>query len=133
MTTATPKAIDQHLDAVLCASGSALRHYTTQKTLDDMRAAMRTAMAADTPDPTQATTITDLIELARTVNLALDDSEEMEGDHGRQHVIDGQHFDDVCEALARLEALPDDKPGAAMGPSQKAQWALRGLLTEGAT
>jgi len=37
-------AIDKHLDAVLRASGSALRHYSMQKTLDDMRAAMRTAM-----------------------------------------------------------------------------------------
>lgn len=38
--------IDQHLDAVLRASGSALRHYTMQKTKDDMRAAMQAAMAA---------------------------------------------------------------------------------------
>jgi hypothetical protein len=36
--------IDTHLDAVLRASGSALKHYTMQKTLDDMRAAMRTAI-----------------------------------------------------------------------------------------
>ena len=36
--------IDRHLDAVLRASGSALRHYTMQKSLDDMRAAMRDAM-----------------------------------------------------------------------------------------
>jgi hypothetical protein len=36
--------VDRHLDAVLRASGSALRHYTMQKSLDDMRAAMRAAM-----------------------------------------------------------------------------------------
>ncbi len=42
----TDAEVDQHLDAVLKASGSALRYYTTQKTLDDMRAAMRRAMAA---------------------------------------------------------------------------------------
>lgn len=41
-------AVDRHLDAVLRASGSALRHYTMQKSLDDMRAAMRAAM---TPAP----------------------------------------------------------------------------------
>jgi len=41
--------IDQHLDAVLRASGSALRHYTMQKSKDDMRAAMQAAMAAATP------------------------------------------------------------------------------------
>jgi hypothetical protein len=36
--------IDQHLDAVLRAAGSALRYHTMQKGLDDMRAAMRAAM-----------------------------------------------------------------------------------------
>lgn len=54
MTTPTPEVIDQHLNAVLQASGSALHHYTTQKTLDGMRAAMRTAMTASAPvAPTQ--------------------------------------------------------------------------------
>lgn len=38
------ETVDQHLDAVLRASGSALRHYTMQKTLDDMRCAMRAAI-----------------------------------------------------------------------------------------
>ena len=38
--------IDQHLDAVLRASGSGLRHYSMQKTLDEMRAAMVTAVKA---------------------------------------------------------------------------------------
>lgn len=36
--------LDRHLDAVLRAAGSALRHYTMQKSLDGMRAAMRAAM-----------------------------------------------------------------------------------------
>ena len=36
--------VDKHLDAVLRASGSALRYFTMQKTKDDMRAAMRNAM-----------------------------------------------------------------------------------------
>ena len=36
--------IDRHLDAVLRASGSALRYYTMQKTLGDMRQAMRAAL-----------------------------------------------------------------------------------------
>lgn len=36
--------LDRYLDAVLQAAGSALRHYTMQKSLDDMRAAMRAAM-----------------------------------------------------------------------------------------
>lgn len=40
--------IDRHLDAVLRAGGSALRHYTMQSSIDAMRAAMR---AATTPVP----------------------------------------------------------------------------------
>ena len=37
---------DQHLDAVLKASGSALRHYSLPISLDKMRAAMRAHEAA---------------------------------------------------------------------------------------
>ena len=37
--------IDEALDAVLKASGSALKHYTTPKVLADMREAMRKAMS----------------------------------------------------------------------------------------
>lgn len=36
--------VDARLDAVLKASGSALRYYSVPKTLEDMRAAMRAAM-----------------------------------------------------------------------------------------
>lgn len=42
--------VDKHLDAVLKASGSALRHYSMQKTIDDMRAAMREAMGCNAHD-----------------------------------------------------------------------------------
>lgn len=65
--------IDRHLDAVLRASGSALRHYSMAKILDDMRAAMRAAMTASwTPAsaPPDADT---------TVMLALDDGEVWQG------------------------------------------------------
>lgn len=41
----TDAQIDTHLDAVLKASGSALRYYSMQKPIDDMRAAMRAAVA----------------------------------------------------------------------------------------
>lgn len=37
--------IDKHLDAVLKASGSALRNYSMPKTLGDMRKAMRVAIS----------------------------------------------------------------------------------------
>lgn len=53
--TQSDAEVDKHLDAVLRAAGSALRHYTMQKSLDDMRAAMRAAMAGD--EPGQAETI----------------------------------------------------------------------------
>ena len=42
----TPDPIDHHLDKVLRAAGSGLRHYTMQSTLDAMRTAMSEAMAA---------------------------------------------------------------------------------------
>lgn len=45
MTMTLEEMIDQNLDAVLRASGSALRHYTMPRTLADMRAAMSAAMA----------------------------------------------------------------------------------------
>lgn len=37
---------DLYIDLVLRASGSALRHYTLEKSKTDMRAAMRTAISA---------------------------------------------------------------------------------------
>lgn len=51
MTVITPDAVlDRHIDAVLRASGSALRYYSLHKTISDMRAAMQAAMreAAET-------------------------------------------------------------------------------------
>ena len=42
----TPEELDTHLDAILRASGSALRHYSMQKTKDDMRAALKAALEA---------------------------------------------------------------------------------------
>jgi len=47
--TLTPEQLDQHLDAILKAAGSALRHYTMQKSRDDMRAALRAALSATQP------------------------------------------------------------------------------------
>lgn len=42
--------LDQHLNAVLRAAGSALRHYSLPKSLDDMRAAMKAAIDDATSD-----------------------------------------------------------------------------------
>jgi hypothetical protein len=41
----TPEQIDQHLDAVLRASGSALRNYSLEKPKAEMRAAVRAIIA----------------------------------------------------------------------------------------
>lgn len=108
--------------------------YWTRDTAEAARLAKETGAVATpffaTPAllASQAKVVRDLIELARRVNQALDDSEEQEGGHGRQHAISGQDFDDVCEALHWLEELPNDKPGETMGPGSKAEWALRDVL-----
>jgi len=41
----TDDQLDVHLDNILKASGSALKHYSMQKTKDDMRQALRQAIA----------------------------------------------------------------------------------------
>ena len=69
-----------------------------------------------------------LITLAHATNIALDDSEEREGDDGREHAVSSFNFDAVCRALDALEELPDDKPGYALDAAGKACWALRDLL-----
>lgn len=52
-----------------------------------------------------------LIAVAHAAFRAADDSEEVEGADGRQHVIGAQDFDALSDALDALEELPDDKPG----------------------
>lgn len=81
-----------------------------------------------TEAPDEVEVIMMLVDLARQVDHALDDSEEVECDGYRSHNIAGQDFDDVVEALDALEDLPDDKPGMTLGPAGKAEWALRKLL-----
>ena len=44
--TFTDLFLDRHLDLILRASGSALKHYSMQKTKDDMRVALRSAVEA---------------------------------------------------------------------------------------
>ncbi|UFM63651.1 hypothetical protein LOS78_05660 [Paracoccus sp. MA] len=43
--TLTDEQCDQIADAILRASGSALRHYTLQKSRDDIRAAVRLSVS----------------------------------------------------------------------------------------
>ena len=65
---------------------------------------LRLHMAAK-PTPEEAEVIQRLLELARQVDHALDDSEEVAVDGFRSHNIAGQDFDDVVEALDALEDL----------------------------
>lgn len=72
-----------------------------------------------------------LIEVARCAYLAMDDSEEKVVAQRRCHVVDAGSFDSLSNSLDALDELPDDQPGHAMGPAQKAEWALRRLTTGG--
>ena len=90
--------------------------------IDDAIHALRQATSDETA------VIRSLIDLARQVDHALDDSEEVDYSGYRSHNIAGQDFDDVVDALDALEDLPDDKPGMTLGPAGKAEWALRRLL-----
>ncbi|MGZ3184397.1 MAG: hypothetical protein ACXU8N_18325 [Telluria sp.] len=66
--------IDKHLDAVLRASGSALRYFSMPKTLEDMREAMRAAVASGSWTPASYPPDADI-----TVMLALTDGEVWQG------------------------------------------------------
>lgn len=52
---ASDEQIDTHLDVILRAAGSALRHYTMQKSMDDMRSALRRAILALRPQAVPTT------------------------------------------------------------------------------
>jgi hypothetical protein len=63
-----------------------------------------------------------LIDLARAVEYAADDGEEMSGG---AVLIPGDSWGQVCSALDELDALPDDQPNYTMSAAAKAAWALR--------
>lgn len=71
-------------------------------------------------------TVTKLIAVARAAFHAADDSEEREGDDGREYVIDSRSFDELSNALDAFDELPDDRPGYTMTGPARAEWALIG-------
>lgn len=75
-----------------------------------------------------------LVECARMAFFALDDSEERDGDDGREHVVGANNFDALCNALDALEELPehDDEMIILTGPL-KAEYLLRKLLAASQT
>lgn len=114
-----------------------LKHFSTQRNAIEDARTLHLLAAAPQPAPADArvgltdeqrSTINALIELTRATFIALDDSEEQEGEDGRQHAINSANFDAVSNALDRLDELPDDKPGETLGAAGKAEWALRTLL-----
>ena len=102
-----------------------------RRTLERIGVVAAALQAGATLTDAQVSVIGLLIDLARATHRALDDSEEGTGDDGRFHAIDGQNFDDVSDALDKLEELPDDKPGCTLNAAGKAEWALRALLARG--
>ncbi|MBI3146346.1 MAG: hypothetical protein HYZ18_14060 [Pseudogulbenkiania sp.] len=94
------------------------------------REALKAKAAVAVPDEWRDV-VTKLIVLASEVYLALENSEELCGEDGRFHKIDSIEFDAVCTALDALDDLPDDKPGYALGPAGKAEWALRAMFAAG--
>lgn len=72
------------------------------------------------------TIIGKLIAVARAAYHAADDSEEMEGENGREHSVSANDFDALSDALDALEELPDDKPGYTLSGPARAEWALMG-------
>ena len=117
------------VEAFMAAIGAkAATQPTEVEKLMDAAGLCRRCAAPTQPTTDEITAIRNLIDLARQVDHALDDSEEVDYGGFRSHNIAGQDFDDVVEALDALEDLPDDKPGMTLGPAGKAEWALRRLL-----
>jgi hypothetical protein len=86
------------------------------------RAALASAPVA--LSPVERNAITGLIAVARAAFNVADDSED-DGGHVK---VDRADAEALGAALDALEELPDDQPGYAMGPSNKAEWALRRVL-----
>lgn len=71
--------------------------------------------------------ITALIDCAAKAFFVADDAE----DDGIEDIkIPKSGMEELNSALDKLDDLPDDQPGYSMGPSSKAEWALRRLLRD---
>ena len=66
-----------------------------------------------------------LIDLGITVFFAMEDSEETACGGS---LVPAMAADDISTVLDAMDALPDDRPGYALGPVDKAAWALRRLF-----
>jgi len=84
--------------------------------------------AKATPGSLVGRTLEALLALAYAADVALDDGEELEDG---SHKLDKDNSNKLCDAVEKLAALPDDRPGYTMGPAAKARWALRSLVGKG--
>jgi len=109
---------DDEADALIARALAALDCMAGQAEADGITSAERSTLVA-------------VLDVVRFANLALDDSEEMEGDDGeRCHSVRSDDFDNLDEALQLLADLPDEDPHYTLGPAGKAKWALKRLLNE---
>lgn len=69
-----------------------------------------------------------LLKVAECAESLADNSEEMEGEDGRIHLVMAADFDELSDALDLLDELPDDKPGYVLGGAAKAAWALHDII-----
>lgn len=69
-----------------------------------------------------------LLKVAKCAESLADNSEEMEGEDGRIHLVMAADFDELSDALDLLDELPDDKPGYVLGGAAKAAWALHDII-----
>lgn len=78
--------------------------------------------AGDTISVNERTALTALVECASWAFHAADDGE----DDGTDTIKVPRHtMQELDAALDKMDTLPDDMPGCTMGPSGRAEWALR--------
>ncbi|WP_147400250.1 hypothetical protein [Achromobacter sp. K91] len=85
---------------------------------------LRAPVADERLSDIERTAITGLISVARAAFNVADDAE----DDGDCVKVDRANASALGDALDALDELPDDQPGYSMGPSNKAEWALRRVL-----
>jgi hypothetical protein len=100
--------------------------FTADQMRDYARLARTAAPSEGLAIPTDNAVIQSLLEVVRCAWAAMDNTE----DDGKSKHWNEPDFDALSNAMDALDALPDDRPGYAMGPAAKAEWALRAPATE---
>jgi soluble cytochrome b562 len=117
---AMPYYVDQAwLDAAPVENGQGV---VRSQQCEPTEAMLNVALAAQAPENHALDTTTDLLlDVARLAHDAMDGTEENDtGLHWNR-----EDFDALSEAMDKLDALPDNRPGYVMGPAAKAAWELK--------